>query len=297
LSHVLATPFDVVKTKQQAEEDTSGERLGMLQMGWRIIRKDGPSKLLSGAGATFCGYFFHGAFKYGLFELWKQALRVGYAALALRIPLLCLSAFLAELLATVVLCPAEAARVILVTDPGYVEPTRQAYRELCQKNRGIHLITSLFGANTWLALHQLRKDQGVLLGWFGALVPLLAKQCSYTVAKLVTYDVLRSVLCQEFSPVLARLLAAFGAAAAATVASQPADTIFTCISLDGGGECPIDFDSEEIWDDEPPSIWKQMQDATRRLGVTGLFSGWRTRICQMTLVVVMQLLIYDSIRP
>lgn len=155
----------------------------------------------------------------------------------------------------------------------------------------------MFGLNTWLALEQLKNDQGVWNGWFGALVPLLMKQCSYTVAKLVTYDVLSLAWSTLMHPVLARILAAFCAATAATLASQPADTVFTCISVSGQGECPLPLDECDLWEDKPPGIWMQMRDAARRLGIVGLFSGWQTRIFQMMLIVTLQLLLYDVIRP
>jgi len=302
-SHVLATPIDVIKTSQQATEEREGRCPGMLNMAMKLVKSHGPQKLLSGVGATFTGYFLHGAFKYGLFEIWKSIFRIHHVvSVAGHISLLCICALLAEMLATVVLCPAEAARIMLVADPSFMEPTRQAYERFCKQQKrgmhGIHQILTMFGLNTWLALQQLRSDQGVWKGWFGALVPLLMKQCSYTVAKLVTYDVM-SDFCSFFvNPVLARVLAAFGAATAATLASQPADTVFTCISVEGGsGECPVPMNGDSFWDDEPPSVWKQMRDATNRLGIAGLFSGWQTRIFQMTLIVTVQLLLYDTIRP
>lgn len=40
----------------------------MLATALELVKNHGPKKLLSGAGATFTGYFLHGAFKYGLFE-------------------------------------------------------------------------------------------------------------------------------------------------------------------------------------------------------------------------------------
>lgn len=72
------------------------------------------------------------------------------------------------------------------------------------------------------------------------------KQCSYTVAKLVTYDVLStSYQLWGLHPLVARVAAAFSAATAATLASQPADTVFTCISVAGGsGVCPLPLDDE-----------------------------------------------------
>ena len=73
------------------------------------------------------------------------------------------------------------------------------------------------------------------------------KQCSYTVAKLVTYDVLSTTYQLWGLPaIMARVMAAFSAATAATLASQPADTVFTCISVAGGsGVCPLPLDDEE----------------------------------------------------
>ena len=75
---------------------------------------------------------------------------------------------------------------------------------------------------------------------------LKVKQCSYTVAKLVTYDVLStSYQLWGLHPLVARVAAAFSAATAATLASQPADTVFTCISVAGGsGVCPLPLDDE-----------------------------------------------------
>lgn len=308
LSHVIATPIDVVKTSQQAEEERNerkgikGSR-GMLAMAYKLVQSHGPRRLLSGAGATFTGYFLHGAFKYGLFEIWKSIFQIHKVSLAMHIPVLCLCAFLAEMLATIVLCPAEAARIMLVADPEFVMPAREAWERFCKQStrapmHGIHMILSMFGLNTWLALQQLKNDQGVWNGWFGALIPLLAKQCSYTVAKLVTYDVLSSTYQFWLNPLLARVLAAFCAATAATMASQPADTVFTCISVAGGsGTCPLPLNEEDFWEDKPMSVWKQMRDAARRLGFIGLFSGWQTRILQMTIIVMVQLLLYDTIRP
>jgi len=35
--------------------------------------------------------------------------------------------------------------------------------------------------------------------------------------------------------------------------------------------------NQDLWEDKPISVWKQMRDAARRLGLLGLFSGWQTR--------------------
>ena len=139
-SHVLATPIDVIKTSQQATEEREGQCPGTFEMAMKLVKSHGPQKLLSGVGATFTGYFLHGAFKYGLFEMWKSIFRIHQVvSISGHICLLCVSALLAEMLATVVLCPAEAARIMLVADPSFMEPTRQAYERFCkQQKRGLH---------------------------------------------------------------------------------------------------------------------------------------------------------------
>ena len=42
-----------------------GKSPGTLAMALKLVKNHGPRRLLSGAGATFTGYFLHGAFKYG----------------------------------------------------------------------------------------------------------------------------------------------------------------------------------------------------------------------------------------
>eukprot|EP00401_Gymnodinium_catenatum_P066672 CAMPEP_0117608240 /NCGR_PEP_ID=MMETSP0784-20121206/80707_1 /TAXON_ID=39447 /ORGANISM="" /LENGTH=354 /DNA_ID=CAMNT_0005411509 /DNA_START=282 /DNA_END=1347 /DNA_ORIENTATION=+ len=275
-SHLLATPIDVVKTTQQADRAAGRSSDGMMQLLVRILRQK-PASLWSGAGATFIGYFLHGAFKYGFYEILKHMLKVGHASLVVRVQLLCVCAFFAEFAATFVLCPAEAARVKVVTDPQYVEPKLRAMKRQLQQKSAVSRFTFV-GSRTRAALQQLRDDEGIWSGWYGGIVPLLAKQCSYTVAKLVTYDVMSNFLSDRiwlWNPFLARSIAAVVAAATAAVASQPADTVFTCIATDGG-ECLVPKGDVTTLLDPPESIWAEMVYTARRLGLRDVhvFSKW-----------------------
>ena len=116
-------------------------------MAMKLVKSHGPQKLLSGVGATFTGYFLHGAFKYGLFEMWKSIFRVNeIVSVASHVGLLCLCALLAEMLATVVLCPAETARIMLVADPSFMEPAKQAYERFRKRQKkGMHGIHQKLG--------------------------------------------------------------------------------------------------------------------------------------------------------
>ena len=49
-----------------------GKSCGMLAMALKLVQNHGPRRLLSGAGATFTGYFLHGAFKYGSLVEWSE---------------------------------------------------------------------------------------------------------------------------------------------------------------------------------------------------------------------------------
>ena len=69
LSHTVAVPVDVVKTKQQSEpERYTGGPLGAAVS---IIAEEGVGALAGGLGPTLSGYFIQGGLKYGLYDAFK----------------------------------------------------------------------------------------------------------------------------------------------------------------------------------------------------------------------------------
>ena len=78
LSHALATPIDVIKTRQQTM--SSYRSLSFKHAFQRCYREEGAAALLLGLGPTLTGYFFEGALKFGAYEALKKP------ALALRAP-------------------------------------------------------------------------------------------------------------------------------------------------------------------------------------------------------------------
>lgn len=88
----------------------------------KVIANEGASALLTGVGPTFAGYFLQGAFKFGGYEFFKQQAisGLGYeAASDNRTAVYLASSAAAEFFADIALCPLEATRIRLVSEPTF----------------------------------------------------------------------------------------------------------------------------------------------------------------------------------
>ncbi|WFD25182.1 hypothetical protein MNAN1_000148 [Malassezia nana] len=125
LTHGALTPFDVVKTRLQLEP--LGSKETMLSMARSIVVRDGPTGLLTGFGPTAVGYLIQGGAKFCGYEFFKKLFidTLGSEALAreYRQVIYLGSASAAEVIATTLLTPLEAARIRLVSERGVVPPT------------------------------------------------------------------------------------------------------------------------------------------------------------------------------
>jgi len=275
ISHAVAVPVDVVKTRQQSDptryqDAATGQPLGIAETAARIAREEGPGMLLQGLGSTSAGYLVQGAFKYGLWEVFKAALGFNVAVGAGRVLVLVLSAFAAETVASTLLCPFERARIRLVSDPGFADGLLPA-------------------------LGRLLREKGVAEGLFGdGLAPTLVKMTAYTTAQLTTFtlvsEALATVLPADLPRLACTLPSSVAAGLVASVASQPGDTLQTCASAGAAPaeECPV----------EPGRLGAapSLLELAAELGPAGLFVGWQARLLQMELIVVTQLLVYDFIK-
>ena len=88
----------------------------------QVIQSEGAGALLTGAGPTFAGYFLQGAFKFGGYEFFKQQF-INYAgyenASNYRTAVYLASSAAGEFFADIALCPLEATRIRLVSEPTY----------------------------------------------------------------------------------------------------------------------------------------------------------------------------------
>lgn len=276
VSHAVVVPIDVVKTRQQSDpkkyiDKTSGQPMGMVGTAAFIVQQEGPGMLLQGLGSTAAGYLVQGAFKYGMWEVFKSALGYSAAVGSAKIAVLVGAAFAAECIASTLLTPFERARIKLVADPSYAEGLLPA-------------------------LSRLLKEDGPLKGLFGdGLLPTLIKMTAYTTAQLTTFTLVSEALAPALPADLPRLALTLPSAVlagfTASIASQPGDTLQTCTSTNTllGEECPVDIL-------EGPDGKPTVLGLAGALGLSGLFTGWQARLVQMEIIVVTQLLVYDTVK-
>ena len=203
ISHALACPIDVVKTRQQTVPEYRD--LSLLDGLTRCASDEGAAALLTGVGPTIVGYGLEGACKFGVYESLKPSL----ASLGPEVgPIL--AAIVAGGLASLVLAPVEATRIRMVTDSSYNKGLLDAASRLLNEE----------GADSLL--------RGV--------PATCSKQLPYTATKQVTFDLLRAG--GDFAlPLPAFACTAAAAASAAvlsTLASQPGDAILSEVVSDNG---------------------------------------------------------------
>ena len=132
VSHTLTLPLDVLKTRIQSDAALAG--LSLAAVCRRIVAAEGPRALLAGFTANGCGYFMQGAIKFGLYEACKRRIFRELEARGIngrtrhRVPVWVASSACAEVVACLALCPMEATKIRLVTDPLYASSTLGALR-------------------------------------------------------------------------------------------------------------------------------------------------------------------------
>jgi len=109
-----------VKTRIQLDPVTYNR--GLIGGFRQVIATEGAGALLTGFGPTAAGYFLQGAFKFGGYELFKSQcvnLLGVDTARNNRTAVYLASSALAEFFADIALCPLEATRIRLVSDPKF----------------------------------------------------------------------------------------------------------------------------------------------------------------------------------
>lgn len=113
----------------------------------QVIRNEGIGALATGFGPTFAGYFMQGAFKFGGYEFFQQkAIDVLGAEKAFqnRTAVYVLSAGSAEFFASIALCPLEATRIRLVSNPSFASGLISGFAKIL-KSEGAGALYSGFG--------------------------------------------------------------------------------------------------------------------------------------------------------
>ncbi|KAF9092141.1 mitochondrial phosphate carrier protein [Mortierella sp. AM989] len=265
VTHGALTPVDVVKTRIQLEPTVYNK--GMAASFRQVIKAEGAGALLTGFGPTFAGYSLQGAFKFGGYELWNKIITdaVGIEnAVNHRTAMYFVSAGIAEFFADVALCPLEATRIRLVSQPTFA--------------------TGLISG-----FSRILKEDGVIRGFYSGFGPILLKQIPYTMAKFVVFERASETILAAAGPkeklsagtlTSISLTSGLIAGIVAAIVSQPADTLLSKINKTSGAG----------------SIMSRLAGLARELGVKGLFLGLGPRIVMVGTLTAFQFAIYTDLR-
>ncbi|KAI2508534.1 hypothetical protein MHU86_5933 [Fragilaria crotonensis] len=274
ISHAIATPIDVVKTRKQVDPDLLNTSFAKATA--RIVEKEGLKTLLSGLGPTTFGYLLEGSLKFGIYEILKPAAKRGLCSLAQFTSLLWLQSqffsfavcgAISGVAASLVLCPMEAIRIRLVAEPDF-----------CTTN--------------WIeGGYKMVKGEGFSALTKG-LTPMLYKQVPYTISKNVAFDLLTrtsysllrtgGMAVTGMTKMLIPLVCALLTSILSTICSQPGDMLLSLVNAHEGTLRTNDF----------------IRDILRRKdgGFRGFFVGTKSRFLHVGIIVTSQLILYDIIK-
>jgi len=265
VTHGALTPVDVVKTRIQLDPVTYNR--GLIGGFKQVIAKEGAGAVWTGFGPTAAGYFLQGAFKFGGYEFFKQQCIniLGYeSASKNRTAVYLASSATAEFFADIALCPLEATRIRLVSDPKFANGLLGGFTKIL-KNEGIGAFYSGFG-------------------------PILFKQVPYTMAKFVVFEKVNEAIYHTVDKSTASngmqtainlgsgLIAGFAAA----LVSQPADTMLSKINKTKG---------------EPgEGTTSRLIKIAKELGFRGSYAGIGARLFMVGTLTAGQFAIYGDIK-
>ena len=168
--------------------------------------------------------------------------------------------------ASIMLCPMEAIRIRMVSEPE-------------------------FAAGGWLMVgYQILKQEGVG-GLCKGINPMISKQVPYTVTKNVSFDVFTKSLYALLraqgmaftasSMFTIPLISAAIASVLSTITSQPGDMVLSLVNAHKGNR-------------RASEIFTSILRSPR--GVGGFFVGFKTRMLHVGVTVTIQLLVYDYVK-
>ncbi|XP_040986966.1 mitochondrial phosphate carrier protein 3, mitochondrial-like [Juglans microcarpa x Juglans regia] len=261
LTHTALTPLDVVKCNMQIDP----AKYKSISSGFGILLKEqGVRGFFKGWVPTFLGYSAQGACKYGLYEFFKKYYSdiagPEYATKYKTLIYLAGSAS-AELIADVALCPMEALKVRVQTQPGFA--------------RGLSD-----------GLPKFIKTEGAL-GLYKGLVPLWGRQIPYTMMKFASFETIVEMLykhaiptpkdqCSKSFQLGVSFAGGYVAGVFCAFVSHPADNLVSFLNNAKGAT---------------------VGDAVKNLGLWGLFTrGLPLRIVMIGTLTGAQWVIYDGFK-
>ncbi|KAG6524506.1 mitochondrial phosphate carrier protein 3, mitochondrial-like [Zingiber officinale] len=259
LTHMAVTPLDLVKCNMQidpAKYKSVSSGFGVL------LQEQGVKGFFRGWVPTLLGYSAQGACKFGFYEFFKKYYSdiagPEYAAKYKTLIYLAGSAS-AEVIADVALCPFEAVKVRVQTQPGFA--------------RGLSD-----------GLPKLVKSEGVS-GLYKGLGPLWGRQIPYTMMKFASFETTVEMIykysipkdqCSKQLQLGVSLAGGYIAGVLCAIVSHPADNLVSFLNNAKGAT---------------------VSDAVNKLGLWGLFTrGLPLRIVMVGTLTGVQWVIYDAFK-
>ncbi|KAK3767620.1 hypothetical protein RRG08_003881 [Elysia crispata] len=260
LTHTAVVPLDMVKCRIQVD----AAKYGGIVKGFKVtIAEEGVRALAKGWAPTFFGYSMQGVCKFGFYEIFKilySDILGEENAYLWRTSLYLAASASAEFFADIALCPMEAIKVRIQTQPGWSTTLREGFPRIM-------------------------KEEGVS-GFYKGLVPLWARQIPYTMMKFACFERTVEVLykyvvpkprseCTKPEQLVVTFAAGYIAGVFCAIVSHPADTIVSKLNQAKGSN---------------------FIDVAKSLGLMGMWKGLFPRIIMIGTLTALQWFIYDSVK-
>ncbi|XVE56504.1 hypothetical protein DITRI_Ditri04bG0015700 [Diplodiscus trichospermus] len=261
LTHTAVTPLDLVKCNMQIDP----AKYKSISSGFGVLLKEqGAKGLFKGWVPTLFGYSAQGACKFGFYEFFKKYYSdiagPEYASKYKTLIYLAGSAS-AELIADVALCPMEAVKVRVQTQPGFARGFSDGFPKFV-------------------------KVEGPI-GLYKGLVPLWGRQIPYTMMKFASFEKIVELIykysiptpkekCSKSLQLGVSFAGGYIAGVFCAVVSHPADNLVSFLNNAKGAT---------------------VGDAVKKLGLWGLFTrGLPLRIVMIGTLTGAQWGIYDAFK-
>lgn len=260
ITHTALTPLDLVKCRLQ----TSAEKYKSIGNGFRVtMAEEGIRGLGRGWAPTCWGYSLQGMGKFGCYEVFKILygnILGSENAFKYRTYVYLTASATAEFFADIALCPFEACKVRIQTQPG-------CPRYLC------------------MVMPSIIKTEG-FAGLYKGLTPLWMRQIPYTMMKFASFERTVELLyehvvpkpraqCNKAEQLTVTFAAGYIAGVFCAVISHPADTVVSKLNQDKSATAG---------------------QVLKALGPVGVWQGLIPRIVMIGTLTALQWFIYDGFK-
>lgn len=260
VTHTAVVPLDLVKCRLQVDP----AKYGNVIKGFRVtVAESGMRELAKGWAPTLIGYSMQGLCKFGFYEVFKSVYSdmLGEEKSFLwRTSLYLAASASAEFFADIALCPMEACKVRIQTQPGFAANLREAFPKIMAEE------------GAW--------------GFYKGIVPLWGRQIPYTMMKFACFERTVEALykfvvpkpranCSKSEQLIVTFTAGYIAGVFCAIVSHPADTIVSKLNQDKGSS---------------------VGEIAKKLGWSGLWKGLVARIIMIGTLTALQWFIYDSVK-